>query len=229
MAKKVSRKQLLKKPDEFITFTGKTIQQIVTYQKQIFIAVGIVLAVVVIFSLMKFFTNRAENKAFTLLSQANSQYQSLLENMGPAMALREVEKNFDQILNEYSTYQSAHLARFYYANYSYKAGEYDKAVELYTKAREYFKDEPIYLNLILSGLGHSYEAKKDHEKSAEYFQMILSSDIPLLKDEALFNLGKSYDVLGREAEKNDAYKTLISDYPDSIYTPLVKDQMAFSG
>ena len=34
-AQKKSRKELLKKPDEFITFTGKIIRLVADYQKQI--------------------------------------------------------------------------------------------------------------------------------------------------------------------------------------------------
>lgn len=222
MAKKISRKKLLKEPDEFITFTGKIIRQIIAYQKQIFIVLGIVVAMFLILSLTRYVTNRAENSAFALLNQANTQYQSLLQNSGPAPALKEVQPDFENILDDYSRYQAAKIARVYYANYCYKAGEYNKAAELYTKALDHFKTDPAYRNLILSGLGYSYTALEDHEKSAQYFEMIVSSDLALLKDEAIFNLGKSYEALGEKNKRDEMFQTLVLEYPDSIYSMLVK-------
>ncbi len=222
MAKKISRKKLLKEPDEFITFTGKVIRQIIAYQKQIFIVIGIVVAMFLILSLTRYITNRAENTAFALLNQANNQYQTLLQSSGPALALKEVQQDFENIIDDYSRYQGGKIARVYYANYCYKAGEYSKAAELYTKALDQFKKDPVYRNLILSGLGYSYKGIEDYEKSVQYFGMILSSDIALLKDEAIFNLGKSYEALGKTNKRDEMFQTLVLEYPDSIYSMLVK-------
>jgi tetratricopeptide (TPR) repeat protein len=222
MAKKISRKKLLKEPDEFITFTGKIIRQIIAYQKQIFIVIGVVVAMFLILSLTRYITNRAENTAFALLNQANNQYQALLQNSGPALALKEVQQDFEYILDNYSRYQGAKIARVYYANYCYEAGEYSKASELYTKALDHFKKDPVYRNLILSGLGYSYIGIEDYEKAAQYFEMILSSDIALLKDEAIFNLAKSYEALGKTNKRDEMFQTLVLEYPDSIYSMLVK-------
>ena len=77
MAKKVSRKQLLKEPDEFITFSGKLIRLVRSYQKQIIITIGISVSIFLVFSLIRAFTSRAENNAFTLLNQANKKLEEL--------------------------------------------------------------------------------------------------------------------------------------------------------
>lgn len=229
MAKKISRKQLLKEPDEFISFTGKLIQTVIRCQKQIMIAAGVFITVLLIFTLTRIYTNRMDMKAFSLLDQANTQYHSMVNTMGSALALKEVENNFDHILNRYSRYQASKIAGIYYGNYCYDAGNYEKAAELFTKALDHFNKKPAYLNLILSGLAYSHKANKNHEASAKYFEMIAFSSLPLLKDEALFNLGKSYDELGNETKRDEAYKMLVSDHPDSIYTQLIKDRFSITG
>lgn len=226
MAKKVSRKQLLKEPDEFITFTGKLIRLVSTYQKQITIVIGIVVSVFLIISIVKFYTNRMENNAFTLLNQANDKYSAVLSSQDASAALKEVEKDFEYILSEYSGYQGGKIARVNYAAYCYRAGEYDKASSLYTTALKDFGKNPSYQNLILNGLGYSYKAKKDYENSVKYFEMIASSKIPMLKDEALFNLSKLYLILGKKSKSIEVLNTIVSDYPESIYFELAKAQLS---
>jgi tetratricopeptide (TPR) repeat protein len=226
MAKKVSRKQLLKEPDEFISFTGKMIRLVRTHQKHVTIALGIAVSVLLVFSLVKFFANRAENNAFILLNQANSNYNSLLVSQDATTALKEVEKDFEYIIKEYSGYKGGKIARVNYANYSYQAGEYDKAAGLYTTALIDFGKNASYANLILNGLGYSYKAKKDYETSAKYFEMIASSDISMLKDEALFNLSKLYVMLGKDHKKTEVLKKIVSEYPESIYIDLARDQLS---
>lgn len=226
MAKKVTRKQLLKEPDEFITFTGKLIRLVSTYQKQITIVIGIVVSVFLIISIVKFYTNRMENNAFTLLNQANDKYSAVLSSQDASTALKEVEKDFEYILSEYSGYQGGKIARVNYAAYCYRAGEYDKASSLYTTALKDFGKNPSYQNLILNGLGYSYKAKKDYENSVKYFEMIASSKIPMLKDEALFNLSKLYLILGKKSKSIEVLNTIVSDYPESIYFELAKAQLS---
>lgn len=225
MAKKVSRKQLLKEPDEFITFTGKMIRFFSSYQKQIVTVLGIIAVIFIIFSLFKFFSNRAENNAFALLNQANEKFNSIASSQDAPTALKEVEKDFEFIIKEYSRYQGGKIAKIKYANYAYQAGEYERATGLYESALKDLQKNLAYTNLILNGLAYSYKAKKDYENSVKYFEMIIASNIPLLKDEALFNLSKLYEILGKGDKKTEALNKIVSDYPESIYFEIAREQL----
>ena len=71
MAKKrVTRKQLLKEPDEFMTFTGKLIQFGRKYDKQLTYAACAFFIIIIGLTAFRFFSNRAENTASDLLRQA---------------------------------------------------------------------------------------------------------------------------------------------------------------
>lgn len=225
MAKKISRKQLLKEPDEFITFTGKLIRLIQKYQKQFTMAIGTVIALFLIFSIVKIFSNRAQDTSFALLNQANEKYKSILLSKDAVTALKEVEKDFEHILNEYSNYQGGKIAGINFANYCYQAGEYERASGLYETALKNFRENPYCMNFILSGLAYSYMAKKDYENSVKYLEMMVASDIPILKDEALFNLSKLYEILGKADKKTEVLNKIVSDYPESVYFEIAKDQL----
>ncbi len=226
MAKKVTRKQLLKEPDEFITTFGKTVRLATAYKKHIGIAFAVAIVAGLAFGLLSVLKNRAEDQAFALLAQANQKYQSSLDaNKDPKKALEDAKGDFENIVKEYSGYKGGQVARVEFANYCYEGGEYDRAAELFKKALDDFGGDPSYRNFILSGLGYSHEAKKDYEASARYFEMISGSDSRILKDEALFNLGRIYAELGNSEKSVAAYDKLASDYPDSIYIDLIKDQL----
>ncbi|MGD8302030.1 MAG: hypothetical protein PVI55_06410, partial [Desulfobacterales bacterium] len=74
-AKYKSRKELLKKPDEFITLTGKTIAIARDYQNHITYTLLAIVAIGLIFLGYRFFAQRAETKAFSMLQKAQSVYQ----------------------------------------------------------------------------------------------------------------------------------------------------------
>jgi hypothetical protein len=56
--------------------------------------------------------------------------------------------------------------------------------------------------------------------------MIASSNNHILRDEALFNLSKLYSILGKDNKRTETLKTIVSDYPESIYIELVRGQLS---
>jgi hypothetical protein len=45
-----------------------------------------------------------------------------------------------------------------------------------------------------------------------------------MKDEAFFNLGRIYELMGENEKSTAAFKKIISDYTDSIYIELAKEK-----
>ena len=88
MAKKIkkTRKELLKEPDEFMTISGKFIGFIVEYKNQVTYALGIIVALALIFSGYRFFSIRSENKASALLGQGLAKYEKLKNDKQPVKA-----------------------------------------------------------------------------------------------------------------------------------------------
>lgn len=225
MAKnKISRKQLLKEPDEFLTFSGKMIQFAVTHRNQLTIAVVLVAAAVLIFSLISFFAGKAEKKAFALLGQANEKYESVMaKSQDPKETLKAVEPDFQIILDEFAGYRGGEIARVQFANISLEGGDHKRAAELFGKALKDFGNKPSYRNLILNGLAYSHEGAENYEKAAEYFKMIADGDFPVLKGTAWFNLARIYERMGKENQQQEALQKIVSDYPDSMYFELAKN------
>ena len=224
-AKKKTRKQLLKEPDEFITFTGKAIAFVTEYQKQISYMLYTILAVALIFFGYRFFAQRAESKAFTLLGQIQSKYDTLIRTSPEAEAYHEVSEAFQNIIKKYGGNAGGKLARVIYANLSYSARQYEKAIELYKQSLSDFKDDKFVYNVILSNLGHAYQRVEDEQNAVAYFEKAASSKYSPFQEDALFNLGLMYEKLGEAAKSQKTLQEILNNHPDSIYFDLVDEEL----
>jgi tetratricopeptide (TPR) repeat protein len=227
MAKKtkVTRKKLLKEPDEFITTTGRLIRWAQQYQTQLSYAVAAFFILLVAIAGFRYFANQAENNAFQLLSQAMLKYESM-NAKGPEKAFQEVKEDFEHILNKYKHKEGGKMARVVYAKINYEAGNPDQAILFYEQALNDLGKEKTFRNFILSSLGYAYEKKNNYEKAISYFEEISENDDPVIKDVALFNQGRLYEALGDVSKSNDAFNRLVSDYTDSIYFEIAKEKVA---
>jgi tetratricopeptide (TPR) repeat protein len=223
---RVTRKKLLKEPDEFITTTGRLIRWSQRYQAQLTYAVGAFFILLLAIAGFRYFGNQAENTAFQLLNQATEKYESSLKAIGPEKAYQEVKEDFEYILKKYKRKEGGKMARIVYANISYEAGNPDQAIRFYGQALNDLGKEKTFKNFILSSLGYAYEKKKDYQKAISYFELILENNDPVIKDVALFNQGRLYEALGDVSKSRDAFNRLVLDYADSIYFEIAKEKVS---
>ena len=227
MAKKrVTRKQLLKEPDEFMTFTGKLIQFGRKYDKQLTYAACAFFFIIIGLTAFRFFSNRAENTASDLLRQAMQKYETLRNDTDAAQAYAETKPDYEHILDKYASKHAGKMAGVIYANLSFEAGETDRAIQLYESALDDTVEGGGYRNLILSSLGYAYEQKNDIQTAVTYFERITGNDNPVAKDVALFNLGRLYEEMGDTEKSQAAYNRLVSEYKESVYYELVNEKLA---
>jgi len=223
---KISRKDLLKKPDEFITLTGKAIQFASVYQKQLSYGLCALVAVVLVIFGYRFFAHRAETKAFAALAQIMANYEVDKKASSPPEAYRKASEELQRLVKKYGGNAGGKLARVRYANISYDAGDYDKAIELYKQSLNDFTDNQLVYDLILSSLGYAYEGIEDDQDAAKYFEQLSSATDSGMGDEALFNLGLLYEKLGDNASSRKAFQEIISKYPNSMYFDIVQEKLS---
>ena len=168
MAKKIkkTRKELLKEPDEFITISGKLIGFMVAYKNQLTYALGIIVALALIFSGFRFFSIRSEYRASELLSQGLAKYEKLKKDAQPLEAYDQVSADFQLILDKYGSKQNGKIARLTYANICYEAGKYEQAIKLYKSSLKDFEKHPAIHNQVVGSLGYAYEQQADYTSAA---------------------------------------------------------------
>jgi len=225
MAQKLTRKQLLKEPDEFITFSGKLIQWLTNYKQQAALAAGVVVVLLVATAGFQAYLHHAESKASELLTQSLDQYQTAMKANDPVKAYQAVEKSFARILDDYSARSMGKIAGIEFANICFRAGEFDKAISLYITALEDFSNTLFYKNLILSSLGYAFEGKKDYPSAVKYFEMLTASADTSLKDLSLYNLASVYEKMGDKEKSKATFARIAAEFPSSIYVEIAKEKI----
>jgi len=224
--KRVTRKQLLKEPDEFITTTGRIIRWGRQYTRQVAYAAGALLLFLVVITGYRYFSNNAENRAFSMLDQAVSNYEGKKTDMDVLTAYEGVKEDFEYIIRKYDNTEGGKLATVVFARISYDANNVDRAIQLYEAALAYFENNPTYQNFLWSGLGYAYEKKQDVRMAISWFEKIAGGEDPVVKDVALFNMGRLYHDLGDTAKSMQAYERLTTEHTDSIYYQLAMEKVA---
>jgi tetratricopeptide (TPR) repeat protein len=227
MAKKrKTRKELLKKPDEFMTTTGKVIQWGSQNIRQIGIGIGVVVIFLAVFTGLRFYLNYTENNASAMLQQHLEGYQAAERNDGPKAAYEKVSAVFQDFLEIYGNKKGGKLGRIHFANICYNAGKYDQAIDLFQQSLSDTQNDPSLKYIVLAGLAYSYEALNQYSDAIASFEKIRSAETTLLKDEALFHLGRLYAADGDMDKSLKAYEQLQKDFPNSVYVQVVEDILA---
>jgi tetratricopeptide (TPR) repeat protein len=223
--KKVSRKQLLKEPDEFLTVSARLFQLVVKNKYQMLAALGGVILIVLTVSGWSYHSRQRANESLAQLQKSWNRYETLRNGKGKdsVLAYQEVRTEFEQLIADSGDKPGGKMARVIFADICYDAGEVDKAIALYKSALEDFT-QPFYRDQILNGLGYAYEAKKEYETAIEYFGKISEGSDPVLKAEALFNMGRLYAELGDLEKSQQAYQKIVTDSPQSFYAALAKER-----
>lgn len=228
MAKKrVTRKELIKGPDEFITTTAKVIQWARENTKQLIYGTVAFFALVVIVAGYSFYKEKREQAAAALLSRCLVTYQSSQEDdKDPGKMLAMAKPDFDRLVKDYGSMPAGRLGRVIYGHMALVAKDMDQAKALYEKALGDFGHDPSIENTILNGLAMIAAQSEDDAAAIGYFEKIVSSKSVLLKDVALFNLGQLYMKAGEKEKGIAAYKRLSDEYPDSMYANIAKEKAA---
>jgi len=224
--KKITRKELLNEPDEFISFSSRLLGFIATYKIQILYFVGALALIGIVLSGYGYFSRKAEREAFAMLQKAKTDYELSLKKDGPEKAMNEVKNDFMNIMNKYSGNHGGKMAGLELAKVYYNAGDIDSSIEQYGKALKAFNDNSAVKRQILSSLGYAYEAKNNLKSAVNHFETIVSEPDNFLKDEALFNLGRLFAAMGDEKKSKAAYQKIVSDFTDSFYLEIAKERIS---
>ena len=227
MAKnKVTRKQLLKEPDEFLTLSARLIEYGVKNKRRIIWAGIGVLVLVVAIAGFRYHATRSEARSFTLLSQTMIKFAGLAKDKGPATAFLEVEGDFRSLIEKYGSTAGGKLARVMYADLSVQGGYPDTAIPLYKAALQDYEDQPAVRHSILLSLAYALEAKKEYAAATDYLETLAADKGAVGADEAAYNLGRLYELMGEAGKSRAMYEKVLADYPDFVYADLIRAKLA---
>lgn len=221
----MTRKQMLKEPDEFISTADKIIHWVRQNSKSVIAASCAVIGLVVLISAYAWFQQRKADEAENLLGQALAKYQSVMENKDAPAALEAARSDFDTLLATYGKFPAGKLGTVIYGHVCLAGQAYDDAIAEYQKALTYYGPDSSLHNVILNGLGTAYQQKGDYPRAVTFFKQLAEGASPVLKDVALFNLGRLYNQMGQTEESQKVYQQLSTDFPQSMYATVAKEKI----
>ncbi|MBW2076622.1 MAG: tetratricopeptide repeat protein [Deltaproteobacteria bacterium] len=223
MAKKrVTRKELLKKEDEFVSLSARIYQYVVEHRARIQWAAISLAAILVIILGVSLYFRHLNQKA---LAAYNMAYKSLVSDTSSQAAEESIQRSteeLDRLIREYGWTKVATLAIPQLAYLKFGQGNYEEAITLYETFLEKVKTGSIYQPMAYFGLAACYEAKGDHQSAIRYLNKIIENDASFLKEEAMFSLGRVYELSGRRELSKDTFRSFVSLFPQSPLLPLAK-------
>jgi tetratricopeptide (TPR) repeat protein len=223
--KKITRKELLKKEDEFVSLSNRAAQFVSAHLKQIqYLVVSILIIIAIAIGAILYF--RHMNKR--ALTAYNRAYKSLVSDSSPEPAEDNTEEaivEFDRVMKKYGRTKMAKLAIPQLAYLQYDQGNYDEAISLYQKYLRRAKSDSIYASMVHFGLAAAYEAKGDYQAAISHLKEIVDEKGHFLTEEALFSVGRLYALSGQLEMSRDTFRDFVDQFKESPLLPLAKANM----
>lgn len=228
-AKKPTRKELLKEPDEFLTFSRRMILFSVAHKKPILYGIAVFFGILIAVAGGQYYMIRAENRAFSMLREATAAYEQAVAGGNLQQALDSSSPAFETLLDRHSGRTAAKIGRVFYADICYRGGKPEKASSLYQQALDDFQDDPALHSLITTALGYAWEARGDLQQAAAFFRQVLDGPSSVMREDAQFQLAGIFIRTGRLQEGIDLYRNIAEEHPDSLYGQIAEEKAARLG
>jgi TolA-binding protein len=213
MVHKGSKKDLLKKPDEFMAVSERAINWAREHQGITLLAASCcVLLIVAIIVGKMVYSSYEEKKRLAFQEAAN--IAALPDKSAQAM------EALQAFLKKYGGSDLAPLARVSLARLYFEQGQYDKALELYNDALSGLKKRPEIKPLAVLASAFTYEAKGATQKAVEVLLSIKDDPANYLQEEVLFQVARLYRDSGAMDKAKAAGEELMKRFPNSPYLTL---------
>lgn len=218
-----TRKEQLKKPDEFIGTIDRLGEKIRERAKLFWILLAVVLFVGSGIGLFWFLQTQQKNRAAGLEYQALQYYHQQVapDDQKAAPSKEDNEKKaieqFQKILEEYPRTPSAAVARYYIGNAYMELKDYDSAISAYRSFLEGNPANDVMVGMIYQRLGYAYLEKGNPEEARQSFEKVDGLAGSINKDQAMYELGRIDETLDIKEDAIKQYQELISRYPDSMF------------
>jgi predicted negative regulator of RcsB-dependent stress response len=227
-AKKITRKELLKEPDEFITTSAHIIEYTRQNPKKVLMISVIVICVIL--AVVGFYTYQRQAKlaSHDLFEKALMDYQTL-EMSRKAPTVEQLDKlleQFEIIAKEYPSFTAGEMALLYSGHVLYRKGDFAAALDRYTKMQTTSIVKEGLGPLILYHTAMTRFALKDYDQAILIFDRISKDTNSPYRREAHAAIARIYEASGKNKEAVQAYRQYLKMFPEAPDAAFVKSRIA---
>jgi len=217
MAKqKITRKALLKSPDEFLTFTERALN-FIRDRARYFHFAGIIVAAAALVYL----------GATTYLNYVNKQGQGAYfaaysEVREERADLEKAEALFKRVVEYYSLARVSKLVAPQIGYLKYREKKYDEAVLFYETFVNKSTENSPYRSLATLALASVHEEKGELQKAIDLLRDLASTHENVFMEQTLLSLGRLYRSSGQEDRAREVYEEFSGRFTTSPFLAQVK-------
>jgi tetratricopeptide (TPR) repeat protein len=222
MAKKLTRKELLKGPDEFMTFSERVVRYAHDHLRM-FIYAGVTLCVLILGYLgvtwyMDYGDKRGQevyNEAYYAIRSAEERGEVLDDPAVPADLFRKVSS--DHGMARVNPLALPQLARL-----EFREGRVREAVQLYRNFKEKKRRDKSYASMAGLALAACFEAEQSYDEAVRELSPLIEPPGSFLREQALIRLVRVHMLNGRPEKARENYDELAEAFPDSFFLPFLE-------
>jgi predicted negative regulator of RcsB-dependent stress response len=217
---KISRKELLKSTDEFMSLSAKAIT-FVKEHKRLFDYLGMaVLGLIVIYMGAYAYIKYINKKGQEAYNTAFYTAAKITDSAKDPAAEKKVKALFESVIKDYGSSKSAKLALPEVASVDYDEKKYDQAIANYEAFLGKVSESDPYKSLARLSLSVCYEEKGQLDKAIEPLEKIMEGTDDPIKEQAMLNLARVYRLSNKQDKSNEILKQFKEKFPKSAYIDL---------
>jgi tetratricopeptide (TPR) repeat protein len=217
MAKqKITRKALLKSPDEFLTFSEKALNFIRDRARYFHVAgIGVAAAALVYLGVTTYlnYVNQKGQGAY---------YAAYSELRRERADLEKAEALFKKVVEDHNLSRVSKLVAPQIGYMKYQENAYDEAALLYETFLNKSSENSPYRTLASLALAAAYEEKRELEAAIELLRVLSSLPENAFMEQTLLGLGRLYRLSGQDDKAREVYKDFSSRFTTSPFLTQVK-------
>jgi outer membrane protein assembly factor BamD (BamD/ComL family) len=226
MAKqKVTRKELLKKPDEFLTLSARAALFVREHEKAFTYAGFGLLAVVLIYVGINTYLNHVNKKGQSAYNEAYYELMARMNEEGEPKELEKPKELFQEVMTDYSRSKVSRLVPAQMAFLKFQDKKYDDAVALYLQFYENMPQGSPYRFLAGLALAACYEQKGEWQKAIGRLKDVIAGSGGAFKEQAMLSLARVYDLSNQKNEAKETLQDFVDAFPASPSLPMAKARL----
>ncbi len=239
MAEKSSRKDL-RQPDEFITFTQRALDWIVTNKMMLIAGGTLVIAIVLAFFGWRWYVESATQKASAAFVQARQIMQARVVPQEGAEEtsladgtyaseddkLRAALASLESVKKEFSSSATATLATYFIGECHWKLGEYDKAVAAFEEYLRSAGPSGELSAFAVEGIGATLEDQGKFEEAKQQYRRLTEEPFVSQRARGQYHLARMEQKLGNAEQAATMFKELMRDFPDTAYARDIQERLS---
>jgi predicted negative regulator of RcsB-dependent stress response len=226
--KKVTRKELLKEPDEFLTTTAQVIRYTREHPRSVALGCALVVICLLAAAGVYYYQKHREVRSHELFEQVCNEYEAAVQSpqqLTP-QKLDKLFAEFDALTREYSSLPAGEMALLYSGHVLYKKQDFKGALERYTQMQSTTLVKSGLSSLVLYHVAMSQLALKEYDKAVVLFDQLSKDVNSPYGREAYGTVARIYELMGKNKEAVQAYRQYLKMFPEAPDAAFVKARIA---